>query len=385
MFERRDIVDLVLTSEQTMIRNEAAELARSLIAPRATGIDRTGEFPSDNLSALAQHKLMGIPFPTECGGRNGGHVSYAIALEDIGKACASTGFILGVHIMSAFCVYLFGNNEQKRRFLVPMSSGNKLGGFALTERTSGSDPSRIRTTATLKGSEYVLNGDKCFITSSGHADVYVVFAVTDPSKGTKGISAFIVERGYEGFGFGKIEDKLGLRAAANGELIFKDCRAPEENLLGTEGDGFKIALSAIDRGRIGIAALGVGIAQAALDSSKTYAKQRAQFGQPISNFQAIQFMIADMATEIEAARLLTQKAAWLADIGERFTKQASMAKLYASEVAMKATINGVQIHGGYGLLKDLPIERYMRDAKALAIIEGTSEMQRVIISRDELK
>jgi len=287
--------------------------------------------------------------------------------------------------MSAFCVYLFGSDEQRRRFLVPMSSGNKLGGFALTERTSGSDPSRIRTTATFNGSEYVLNGDKCFVTNSGQADIYVVFAVTDPSKGIKGISAFMVEKGYEGFDFGKIEDKMGLRAAANGELIFKDCRVPKENLLGNEGDGFKIALSAIDRGRIGIAALGVGIAQAALDSSKTYAKQRAQFGQPISNFQAIQFMIADMATEIEAARLLAYKAAWLADVGERFTKQASMAKLYASEVAMRATINAVQIHGGYGLLKDLPVERYMRDAKALAIIEGTSEMQRIIISRDELK
>jgi len=378
-------MDFALTSEQSMIGNETAELARSVIALRATDIDRTGEFPSDNLRALAQQRLMGIPFPAEYGGRNGGHVGYAMALEEMGKVCASTGFIVGVHVMSAFCVYLFGSDEQRRRFLVPMSSGNKLGGFALTERTSGSDPSRIRTTATLNGSEYALNGDKCFITNSRQADIYVVFAVTDPSKGIKGISVFIVEKGYEGFDFGKIEDKMGLRAAANGELIFKDCRVPKENLLGTEGDGFKIALSAIDRGRIGIAALGVGIAQAALDSSKTYAKQRTQFGQPILNFQAIQFMIADMATEIEAARLLAYKAAWLADVGERFTKQASMAKLYASEVAMRATINAVQIHGGYGLLKDLPIERYMRDAKALAIIEGTSEMQRVIISRDELK
>jgi len=378
-------VDFVLTSEQSKIRNETAELAQSLIAPRATAIDRTGEFPQDNLRALARQRLMGIPFPAEYSGRDGGHVGYAIALEEMGKACASTGFTLGVHVMSAFCVYLFGNDEQKRRFLVPMSSGNRLGGFALTERTSGSDPSRIGTTATLRGSEYVLNGDKRFVTNSGYADIYVVFAVTDPSKGTKGISAFIVEKGYEGFSYGKIEDKLGLRAASNGELIFKDCRVPEQNLLATEGDGLKIALSAIDRGRIGIAALGVGIAQAALDSSKTYAKQRAQFGQPISNFQAIQFMIADMATETEAARLLTYKAAWLADVGERFTKQASMAKLYASEVAMRAAVNAVQIHGGYGLLKDLPVERYMRDAKALAIIEGTSEMQRVIISRDELK
>ena len=271
-------MDFVLASEQAIIRDETVELARSVIAPRARGIDRTGEFPSDNLKALAQQSLMGIPFPAEYSGRNGGHVSYAIALEEIGKVCASTGFIVGVHIMSAFCVHLFGNNQQRRRFLVPMSSGNKLGGFALTERTSGSDPSLIKTTATFNGSEYVLNGDKCFITNSGQADIYVVFAVTDPSKGAKGISAFIVEKGYEGFSFGKIEDKMGLRAAANGELIFKDCKVPEENLLGTEGDGFKLALLAIDRGRIGIAALGVGIAQAALDSAKMYAKQRTQFG-----------------------------------------------------------------------------------------------------------
>jgi len=243
----------------------------------------------------------------------------------------------------------------------------------------------MKTAAVLDGSEYVLNGEKCFVTSTGHAETYIVFAVTDLGKGPKGVSAFVVGKGTQGFQFGKIDEKMGLRATSSGKLAFKDCRIPRENLLGREGDGLKIALSAIDRGRIGIAALGVGIAQAALDASKRYAKQRAQFGQPISNFQAIQFMIADMAIGIEAARLLAYKAAWLADVGERFTKQASMAKLYASEVAMRATINAVQIHGGYGLLKDLPVERYMRDAKALAIIEGTSEMQRVIISRDELK
>ena len=378
-------MDFNLTPEQERLRKMVGDFAQSEIAPRARDIDRTGEFPLDNLGKMAKRGLLGIPFPSDYGGCGGDNVGYALAVEEIGKVCASTGFILGVHVMSAYCIHLFGNDRQKTGFLTPLSSGDKLGAFALTEPSTGSDASAMKTTAALDGSEYVLNGEKCFVTSSGHAEIYIVFAVTDPSKGPRGVSAFIVSKGTRGFEFGRIEEKMGLRATSNGKLIFKDCRVPRDNLMGREGDGFKIALSAIDRGRTGIAALGVGIAQAALDSSKAYAKQRAQFGQPISDFQAIQFMIADMATEIEAARLLTYKASWLADAGERFTKQASMAKLYASEVAMRATINAVQIHGGYGLLKDLPIERYMRDAKALAIIEGTSELQRVIISRDELK
>jgi len=374
-----------LTPEQETVRRMVSEFALNEIAPRAGDIDRTGEFPLDNLKKMAKRGLLGIPFPSAYGGYGGDNVSYALAVEEIGKVCASTGFILGVHVMSAYCLHLFGNHQQKREFLNRLSTGDKLGAFALTEPSTGSDASAMKTTAVLDGSEYVLNGQKCFVTSSGQAEIYVVFAVTDMSKGTRGISAFVVCKETGGLEFGKIEEKMGLRATSNGEIFLKDCRIPAGNLLGREGDGFKIALSAIDRGRIGIAALGVGVGQAALDSSKTYAKQRTQFGQPISNFQAIQFMIADMATEIEAARLLACKAAWLADVGERFTKQASMAKLYASEVAMRATINAVQIHGGYGLLKDLPVERYMRDAKALAIIEGTSELQRVIISRDELK
>jgi len=378
-------MDFKFTPEQERLRKMVSDFAQNEIAPRAKEIDSIGEFPSDNLSKMAKQGLLGIPFPPDYGGRDEGNIGYALAVEEVGKACASTGFILGVHVMSAYCIHLFGNHQQKKDFLTPLSSGDKLGAFALTEPVTGSDASATKTTVVIDGSEYVLNGEKCFVTSSGHAETYIVFAVTDLGKGPKGVSAFVVGKGTQGFEFGKVEDKIGLRATSNGRLTFKDCRIPRDNLLGREGDGFKIALSAIDRGRIGIAALGVGIAQAALDSSKTYAKQRTQFGQPISSFQAIQFMIADMATEIEAARLLAHKAAWLADAGGRFTKQASMAKLYASEVAMRATINAVQIHGGYGLLKDLPVERYMRDAKALAIIEGTSEMQRVIISRDELK
>ncbi len=374
-----------LAPEQEAVRGMVSEFSRNEIAPRACDIDRTGEFPLDNIEKMAKRGLLGVPFPSAYGGYGGDNVSYALAVEEIGKVCASTGFILGVHVMSAYCLHLFGNDQQKEEFLKPLLTGGKLGAFALTEPLTGSDASAMKTTAILDGSEYVLNGQKCFVTSSGQAEVYVVFAVTDTSKGTRGISAFIVSKGTPGFEFGRIEEKIGLRATSNGDIILKECRIPISNLLGREGDGLKIALSAIDRGRIGIAALGVGIGQASLDSSKTYAKQRTQFGQSISNFQAIQFMIADMATEIEAARLLAYKAAWLADVGERFTKQASMAKLYASEVAMRTTINAVQIHGGYGLLKDLPVERYMRDAKALAIIEGTSELQRVIISRDELK
>ena len=378
-------MDFKFTPEQERLRKMVGEFAQNEIAPRAKEIDSTGEFPSNNIGKMAKQGLLGIPFPPDYGGRGEDNVGYALAVEEIGKICASTGFILGVHVMSAYCICLFGNDQQKKEFLAPLSSGDKLGAFALTEPATGSDASAMKTTAVLDGSEYVLNGEKCFVTSTGHAETYIVFAVTDLGKDPKGVSAFIVCKGTQGFQFGKVEDKIGLRATSNGKLTFKDCRIPRDNLLGREGDGFKIAFSAIDRGRIGIAALGVGVAQAALDSSKTYAKQRAQFGQPIASFQAIQFMIADMATEIEAARLLAYKTAWLADVGERFTKHASMAKLYASEVAMRATVNAVQIHGGYGLLKDLPVERYMRDAKALAIIEGTSEMQRIIISRDELK
>jgi butyryl-CoA dehydrogenase len=378
-------MDFKFTSEQERLRKMVGEFAQNEIAPRAKEIDSTGEFPSDNLSKMAKQGFLGIPFSADYGGRGEGNVGYALAVEEVGKVCASTGFILGVHVMSGYCIHLFGSAQQKKDFLTPLSSGDKLGAFALTEPASGSDASATKTTAILDGSEYVLNGEKCFVTSSGHAETYIVFAATDLGKGPKGVSVFVVSKGTQGFEFGKVEDKIGLRATSNGKLTFKDCRIPTHNLLGREGDGFKIALSGIDRGRIGTAALGVGIAQAALDSSKTYAKQRTQFGQPISSFQAIQFMIADMATEIEAARLLAYRAAWLADVGERFTKQASMAKLYASEVAMRAAVNAVQIHGGYGLLKDVPVERYMRDAKALAIIEGTSEMQRIIISRDELK
>jgi alkylation response protein AidB-like acyl-CoA dehydrogenase len=277
---------------------------------------------------------------------------------------------------------LFGTEEQKNRYLTPLAKGERLGAFALTEPGAGSDVSSLQTNALLEGDEYILNGSKCFITNTGQAETYVVFA-SDKTKGRT--SAFIVEKGTPGFSFGKIEDKVGLRASANGELIFKNCRVPKGNLLGSTGEGMKIALSSLDRGRIGAAAMAVGIGTAALNVAKSYARERVQFGQPIASLEAIQFKVADMATEIDAARLLTYRAAQLADRGARFTREASMAKLYSSEAAMRATLEAVQIMGGYGLSREQAVERHMRDAKALALIEGTSEIQRLVISRSELK
>jgi len=367
-----------------MLQNMVKEIALKEVAPRAAEVDRTGSFPLENVKVLAKYNLLGVPFPVEYGGAGADMVSYAITIEELAQVCASTAFICAVHAVPAFCLQLSGSEEQKRRYLTQLANGSKLGAFALTEPNAGSDAAAIQTEAKLEGDEYVLNGSKCFITNAGYADIYVVFASTDKSKGARGISAFIVERGVKGLSFGRIEDKLGLRGSANGEVLLRDCRIPKENLIGREGEGLRIALAALDRARIGGAALGVGIAQAALNAAKDYAKKRVQFGQPIANLQAIQFMIADMATRVEAARLLTYRAARLADEGKRFTREAAMAKLYASEVAMKVTVDAVQIHGGYGLSKDWPVERYMRDAKAVAIIEGTSEIQRLVIARSEL-
>ncbi|MEM1538306.1 MAG: acyl-CoA dehydrogenase family protein [Candidatus Nezhaarchaeales archaeon] len=377
-------MDFNLSDSQKMLQNMVKEIALKEVAPRAAEVDRTGSFPLENVKVLAKYNLLGVPFPVEYGGAGADMVSYAITIEELAQVCASTAFICAVHAVPAFCLQLSGSEEQKRRYLTQLANGSKLGAFALTEPNAGSDAAAIQTEAKLEGDEYVLNGSKCFITNAGYADIYVVFASTDKSKGARGISAFIVERGVKGLSFGRIEDKLGLRGSANGEVLLRDCRIPKENLIGREGEGLRIALAALDRARIGGAALGVGIAQAALNAAKDYAKKRVQFGQPIANLQAIQFMIADMATRVEAARLLTYRAARLADEGKRFTREAAMAKLYASEVAMKVTVDAVQIHGGYGLSKDWPVERYMRDAKAVAIIEGTSEIQRLVIARSEL-
>jgi len=361
------------------------ELAEKLIAPRAAETDRMGEFPWENVRELARHNLLGIPISTDLGGAGSGFLSHAIIVEELTRACANTGFICAVHTMTAVALQLFGTEEQKHLYLTPLAKGHKLGAFALTEPGAGSDISSLQTRAVLEGDDYVLDGSKCFITNAGQAETYIVFASTDRSRGGKGISAFIVEKGTAGFSFGTVEDKVGLRASSNGELVFEGCHVPRENLLGASGEGMRMALASLDRGRIAAAAMGVGIASAALATAKSYAQERVQFGQPIGSLQAIQFKIADMATEVDAARLLTYRAANLADRGAKFTREAAMAKLYASEAAMRTALEAVQILGGYGLSREHPVERHMRDAKALALIEGTSEIQRLVVSRFELK
>jgi len=375
----------LLTDSEILLKNTVEDFTRKEIAPRASTIDRTGEYPFENVRQLAKMNLLGIPVAQQYGGAGAGVTGFAVSIRELAKACANTAFICGVHTMVALSLQLFGTDDQKARFLAPLSRGERIGAFAMTEPQAGSDAAAMKTSAAREGDSYVLNGNKCFITNAGAADIYLVFASTDPSKGSRGISAFIVERNNLGIRVGKIEDKIGLRASSNGEVFLEACKIPQEGLLGKVGDGFKIALTALDYGRIGVAALGVGLAEASLDASVTYAKQRAQFGQAIASFQAIQFAIADMATETEAAWLLCYEAARLADSNEKFTKHAAMAKVYASEIALKASERAVQIHGGYGLSRELSVERHMRDAKALAIIEGTSEIQRLVVAREVLR
>lgn len=378
-------MDFSLTPEQQALRERVHEFATKELAPRARDIDKHARFPSENVREMADHGLLGLPFPVEYGGSGMGMLSYCLALEELAKVCGSTATINLSHVLSAFSICLFGTEKQKDFHLASMAKGEVLGAFGATERGGGSDVVSIQTEARVKGSEYIITGEKSYITNAGQADLYIILASTDKSKGSKGLSALTVEKDAEGLRFGKIEDLTGMRGISIGELILKDCRVPRENILGNEGDGLKIALSCIDRGRVAISAIGVGLAQATLDASVGHSKKRSQFGKSLSEFQAIQFMIADMATEIEAARLLTYYAASLVDSGSRFTKEASMAKLYSSEVAMRAALSAVQIHGGYGLSREGPVERYMRDAKSLAIMEGTSEIQRLVIARNEFK
>ncbi|MHC1635636.1 MAG: acyl-CoA dehydrogenase family protein [Candidatus Methanospirareceae archaeon] len=378
-------MEFELREEQKMIKEMVGDFVEKEILPKAAEIEKKGEFPSDIMRKIAELKIFGLLFPKEYGGADAGMVAHVVAIEELSKGSAAIGFSASVGIGASFPIYFAGTEEQKEKYLRPLAEGSKLGAFAMTEPSAGSDPTSMETTATKEGDEYVLNGRKVFITNASVADIYVILAYTDKSKRAKGISAFIVEKGTEGFSFGKIEDMLGLRGCVIGELVFKDCKIPAENMLGKEGDGFKIAMATLDIDRTGAAGVAVGIAQACLEASKKYAKERKQFSQPLSNFQAIQFMIADMATQVEAARLLTYKAAYLADKGEAFSKEASMAKLYATEVALRAAVDAVQIHGGYGCTKDFPIERYLRDAKMLTIAVGTSEMQRIVIARNELR
>jgi len=370
-----------LTEEQQMIQAMVRDFAREVILPTAAERDRSKEFPAENLRRMSELGLMGMNVPPEYNGAGVDSVSYSLALQEIAYACASTAVVMSVH-NSVACgpVFLFGSDYLKETYLKPLAAGKIIGSFALTEAGAGSDPASQKTRATKKGDAYVINGSKMFITTGKNSDLTVVTAYTDKEKKHRGISAFVVEKGTPGFSVGKEEDKMGLRASDTVELIFEDCRVPAENLLGREGDGFVIAMASLDGGRIGIASQSVGVAQACLDASVSYAKERIQFNQSISRFQGIRWMIADMATQIEAARLLTFNAAAMKDRGEIFTGAASMAKVFASEMANKIAYQAIQIHGGYGYIKDFPVERYYRDVRVFTIYEGTSEIQRKVIA-----
>lgn len=357
------------------------EFARKEIEPMAGKCDRESLFPEETISKMAEMGLLGMMVPTEYGGAGLDTVSYSLAMQEIAYACAATSVIMGVNNLVCEPLLKFGTEVQKQKYLVPLAQGKFIGSFALTEPGAGSDAANQKTSALLKDNFYILNGTKMFITSGSHAKVFITTAVTDKTARHHGISAFIVEKGMPGFSIGKVEDKMGLRASDTTELIFENCRVPSENLLGKEGEGFKIMMTALDGGRIGIASQSVGIAQACLDAATRYAKKREAFGQPIAEFQGIRWMIADMATEIEAARLLTLQAALLKDRGLPFTKEASMAKLFASEMVNRVAYKALQIHGGYGYLKDFPVERYYRDARVTTIYEGTSEIQRNVIAK----
>ncbi|MBY0356802.1 MAG: acyl-CoA dehydrogenase [Candidatus Obscuribacterales bacterium] len=375
-----------LSQEQTDIRDMVRELAQKEFAPKAAEVDRNHRFPRENFELLAASDLCGLIFPEEYGGVGLDHVCYSIAVEELSKACATTGVIYSAHMsLTAAPVLMWGNEEQKQRFLAPMTKGEKLGAFALSEPGNGSDSAAAHCRAELKGDHFIVNGVKNWITNGVEADFYIVMAQTDPALKHKGLIALVIEKGAPGFTFGKLEDKLGIRGSSTCQIIFEDTPVPVGNMLGKIGDGFKVAMSTLDGGRIGIASQAVGIAQGAWDHAYKYSHERIAFGKPISNFQAIQFMLAEMQTEIDNARLLTYNACVAQDRGERFTKEAAMAKLYASEVAMRNTVKCVQIFGGYGYVTDYPVERYMRDAKITEIYEGTSEIQRLVIASNLLK
>ncbi len=375
-------MNFVLTEEQEMTRKMVRDFAENEVAPGAEERDDKEEFSRELFDKMGELGLTGIPWPEEYGGGECDFISYVIAVEELSRVDASAGTTLSAHTsLAGWPLYKYGSEEQKKKYLEPMALGEKLGAYGLTEATAGTDAASQSTTAVLDGDSYILNGNKIFITNGGDAEINIIFAVTDKEKKAKGVSAFIVEKGTPGFSFGKKERKMGLRSSPTLELIFEDCRVPKENLLGKEGEGFKIAMSTLDGGRNGIAAQAVGIAQGALDAAADYAKTREQFGQPIANFQAISFMLADMGTKIEASRLLTYQAAYLESEGLPYGKASAMAKLFASETAMEVTTKAVQIFGGYGYTRDYPVERFMRDAKITEIYEGTSEVQRLVISR----
>jgi len=379
-------VDLDLSEEQQLLQKSVREFAEAEVKPHAKEIDETGRFPLDTFKKAAELGLTAVAVPENYGGAGMDHVSYAIVIEEISRVCASTGTILSVQ-NSLYCdpILRFGTEEQKQKFLVPYARGEKIGCYALTEPQAGSNAAALRTKAERKGDAYVINGTKAWITNGGAADAALVYINTQPEKGEKGITALLVEKGTRGFAVGKEEKKLGVHATACTELSFTDCEVPVGNRIGNEGEGYKVALSTLDGGRIGIASQATGIAQGAFEAALSYAQQRQAFGHPISDFQAIQFMLADMATEIDAARLLTRRAAWKQDSGARFTMEASIAKLFASEMSTRVTHKAIQIHGGYGYSREYPVERNYRDARITEIYEGTSEIQRLVIAAWVLK
>ncbi len=374
-----------LTAEQEMIRLMAREFARRELEPHAAAWDRDGRFPEDALRKMGRLGLLGMMVPGEYGGAGAGAVSYALALQEIAYACASTAVAMSVTNLCQDPILRFGNESQKARFLLPLAGGEVLGAFAVTEPDAGSDPGSLATRAESRGDHYVLNGTKVFITNGSHAGIVVLIARTGPERSHRGLSAFVLEKGTPGLIVGRREEKMGLRASDTVELLLDNCRVPRENLLGREGLGFKIAMTALDSGRIGIASQAVGIARACLDEAVRHAAQRRQFGKPIGSFQAIQWMVADMATDIEAAHWLALQAADRKDQGLPFTREASMAKLFASEMANRAAYAALQIHGGYGYMKEYKVERLYRDARVTVIYEGTSEIQRIVISREVLE
>jgi alkylation response protein AidB-like acyl-CoA dehydrogenase len=379
-------VDFQLNDEQLHLKKSVREFAEREIAPNVRKWDDAAEFPLSTIKELGKLGLMGVIFPPELGGAGMGYVEYATAVEELSRVDGSVGIIVAAH--TSLCsnhIFLAANDAQKKKYIPKLASGEFIGAWGLTEPSSGSDAGSARMNAIRKGKSWVLNGTKTFCTNGHYADVLVVIAVTDRAAHTHGLSAFIVEKGTPGFRPGKKEDKLGLRASDTAELIFEDCVIPQENLLGTEGQGFVDAMRVLDGGRVSIAALSLGMAQGAYEAALNYSKQRKQFGRAISDFQAIQWKLADMATEIDAARLLTHRAASMKDAGLKTTLESSMAKLFASEVAVKCANEGVQIHGGYGFIKDYPAEKFYRDVKLCTIGEGTSEIQRLVIARQLLK
>ena len=371
----------ILTEDQQLIQSMVREFADSEVLPIAAEIDKKHEFPAATTKRMAELGLLGLTVPEEYEGSGGDYVSYSIAVEELSRVCATHGIILSAHM--SLCVHPilnFGNDDQKKKYVPDLASGRKLGAFCLTEPGAGTDAAAQQTVAELKGDTYILNGSKVFITNGGVAETFIIFAMTDKAKGLKGITAFIVEKSFPGLIIGQAEDKMGICASSTHEIICKNCEVPVANMLGKEGEGFKIAMQTLDGGRVGVASQALGIAQGALEAAITYSKERVQFGKPISANQGIQWMLADMAVQVEAARLLTRNAAILKDNGMRISKAAAMAKLFASEAAMSVSTKAVQIHGGIGYTRSYPVERFMRDAKITEIYEGTSEVQRMVIA-----